>query len=317
MGLAYTDLPIVMETVSANPATFLDALRSILTAAGWTSAAYLTGYVYACLSPQGFAVQLRVWDPADSNFDDCFAFQWVSSYDPYPEGLIHHLRMDAALTYFVWANCCSLFIARPGITHTGDFLPWSVFGGVPHAAGLTEPTPQCEAQSPAAPEVTTELWFSSGSDNGVAGFGSSHSQNFRSSSFCQRFSFFRNGMNLGGDAVNEGAALQLGVIRPPGYLNNKRPSGFESGILWVDSTPMASDPLISVAGIWYGQLYDACCLSKPMALEATEQIFETDGDILTDWVNYMNGVGFTAADGRFSSLLLLTGGPTVVENIAY
>lgn len=320
MGIAYSELPIIQDTISADPGTFLDDLHAVLLAAGWSSDPYDTGHVYACLSPQGFAVQVRIWDPADSDFPDCFAFQWVSSYDPYPEGLVHHLRMGAGFDYSVWANCCSLFIARPGYTHTGDFLPWSVHGGIPWASGVTAATPQCEAQSPAAPAVTTELWFSSGADNGQAGFGDFHSQNFRSSNFCQRFSFFRNGSNLGGDGVNEGPALQIGVLRPAGYLNNRRPTGFEAaGILWAGGTPMGVDPVISVHGIWYGQLYDSCLLSKQMALEATEQIYETDGDKLTDWINYMRGLGFTLADARFSSILLLTGGPaaTVVENIAY
>lgn len=319
MGLAYTEQLIVRETVSANPATFLDALDSILTAAGWTSASYLTGRVYACLSPQGLAVQVRIWDPADSDFPQCFAFQWLSSYDPYPEGLVFHLRMDAAYTHEVWANCCSLFIGRTGITHTADQLPWSVCGGIPYATGLIAPTDQCAAQSPAAPDVTTELWFASGSDSGVAGFGGFTLESLRSGHYCKRFSWCRNGTVTSVTAATEIDGLQLAVIRPPGYLNNRRPTGFTSGMLFADGEPIASDPLIGLAGIWYGQLYDVCLLSKPMALEATEQIFETDGEKLTDWVNHMAGntnTGFVD-DGRFSSILLLTGEPTVVENVAY
>lgn len=320
MGLAFSDLPIATDTISANPATFLDDLDALLVSVGWTSGTYLTGYLYAIVSPQSLAVQVRIWDPADSNFPDCFAFQLVSSVSPFPEGLVHHLRMDSTLTYAVWANCCSFFIGRPGVTFTGDFLPWSVCGGIPYAFGLTEPTPQCEAQSPPSEDVTTELWFSSGSDTGIAGFGTTHLESFRSGNHCKRFSFFRNGADMGADGVNEIAALQLGVIRPPGYLNNSSPTGFEAGgILFADGTPMASDPILSLAGIFYGQLYDACLLSKPMALEATEQIYESDLARITEWINHMRGLGFTTSDGRFSSLLLFTGigGGTGVENVAY
>lgn len=319
MGLAFSDLPIVQATISADPATFLDDLHTLLTAAGWTSAAYLTGHLYAVVSPQALAAQVRIWDPADPDFDQCVAFQWLTSTSPPSEGMIHHLRLDALYTHSVWANCCSYFIARTGIVHTGDFLPWSVCGGVLFAAGLTSPTPQCEAQSPEIEDVTTELWFSSGSDSGVAGFISGTLESFRGGNHCKRFSFFRNGADMSASGVNEGAALQLSVFRPPGYLNNTRPTGFADGILWGGDTPMAGDPLISLAGIWYGQLYDACVLSKPMALEATEQIYETDRERTTDWINHMRGFGFTTSDGRFSSLLLFTGFPAGggIENIAY
>ena len=293
MALAFSDLPIITGTISANPGTFLDDLHGLLVSAGWASAVYETGHVYACVSPQGLAVQVRIWDPADSNFENCFAFQWLSSVDPYPEGLIQHLRMDATLTYFVWVNCCSLFIARPGVTHTGDHLPWSVFGGVPWAAGVTAATPQCEMQSPRG-EATYELWVSSGSDSGVPGFGAATVESFRSGNHCKRFSYCRNGVVETRDAALEYQALQLGVMRPAGYLNNRRPTGFVDGIAYLDGTPIASDPILSFAGTWLGQFYDSCLLSEPMALEATEQIYETEEDRTTDWVNHMNGVGFTA-----------------------
>jgi hypothetical protein len=319
MGLAYSDLPIVQQTISANPASFLAALHSILTSAGWTWAAYLTGLVYACLSPQGLAVQVRIWDPADLDYPQCFAFQWVSSYDPYPESLVFHLRMDAGVTHSVWVNCCSIFIGRTGITHTGDQLPWSVCGGIPYAFGLVAPTEQCAAQSPAATDTTTELWFASGSDSGVAGFGAASLESFRSGHYCKRFSWCRNGAVVSLTAATEITALQLSIRRPAGYIAGKY-SGFSTGILYADGTPIQDDPLVSIGGKWYGQLYDACLLSKPMALEATEQVFETVGEKLTSWINHSIGstnVIFRPDEGSIFSLLLLTGSPTVVENVAY
>lgn len=317
MGLAFSELAIAQDTISGNPATFLDDLDTLLVSAGWTSAPYLTGHVYAIESPQGLAVQVRIWDPADSDFDQCFAFQCVSSVDPYPAGLIHHLRMDAAYTHSVWANCCMLAVARTGITHTIDNLPWSVFLGIPFAFGLTEPTPECEAQSPSSEEVTNELWFSSGSDSGTPGFAALTLESFRSGNHCKRFSFCRNNIVTSASAAIETDALQLSVIRPPGYENNRRPTGFADGILFVDGTPMATDPLLSLAGIWYGQLYDACLLSVPMSVEATERTTETESGRVTDWINHMNGVNFTPSDGRYSSLLLFTGSVGGVSNIAY
>jgi len=303
MSLAFSDLPIAQGTISADPATFLDDLHILLTSAGWTSATYDNGHLYACVSPQGLAAQVRIWYPDDPDFDNCFAFQWITSTSPISEGLIHHLRSDAARTYSIWANCCSLFIGRPGVTHA-DLVPWSVCGGIPYTYGLVAPTDQCAAQSPAPPDTTTELWFSAGSDSGVAGFAAATVFSFRDSSYCARFSFSRNSVVSNVTSAIESDALQLGVLAPSGYLNNRRPSGFESGLLFVDGTPLATDPIISVAGIWYGQLYDACLISKPMSLEATETIFESAVPRTTDWINYLDA---SEHNGLISSLLLLTG----------
>jgi hypothetical protein len=326
MGLAFTSKPIIMDTISASPATFLTDLHAMLLAAGWTAATYLTGHVYACESPQNLAVQVRIWNPSDPNFAGCAAFQWVSSVTPNPEGLIHHLYMDVDTTHTVWINCCSLFIARTGISHRSfPHLPVSVCGGIPYAAGLTTPTPQCEAQSPSAAEETTELWFSSGGDSGVALFGAPTLESFRSGHICKRFSFCRNGVISSYPEVLEQDALQLGIFRPAGYAS---PIGgatvfLPGGIRFTDNTPMAGDPLLWLRGHIYGQLYDACLLSVQMDLEATEEIYETEGDRTTHWVNHSTGdtnVLFRPDDGTLFSLLLLTGIPgsgTVVENVAY
>lgn len=322
MPVAYSELPIYQGTISANPATFLDALNTALVGIGWTSAVYSTGYVYSVVSPQGLAVQVRIWDPADSNFAGCFVFQWLQAASPFAVGQIHHLRMDAAVGHAVWANCCSLFIGRHSVTHTGDNYPWSVCGGVPWATGLTTPTAQCAAQSPSAPDVTDELWFSSGSDSGDALFATATLESFRSGHICKRFTWCRNGVVTTSSGVNEAAALQLSIMRPPGYTNNNRPSGFESGILYRDFTPMASEPLLSLNGRWDGQLWDACLLSAPYALEAAETIFETVSGFTTSWINHALGntnILFRPDDGRMFALMLLTGGPVTGGdgNVAY
>lgn len=320
MSLAFSNLPVSQSTISANPATFLDDLDAILDGLGWTSSTYLTGKVYACSSPQGLSVQVRIWDPADSNFADCVAFQWLMSASPNTAGLVHHLRLDAAYNMAVWANCCSLFIARVGVTHSSAY-PWSVAGGVAWAPGLVAPTSQCAAQSPAPPDTTTELWWSTGSDTGAALFAAATLESFRSGYYCKRYSFCRNGVVTNVTAGTEAASLQLGIMRPTGYRDGVQ-SGFSDGMLFEDGTPMASDPLLSVDGVWYGQLWDACLLSAPMTLEATETIVETSPARTTYWINHTASnpnVLFATDDGRLYSLLLFTGaaGSAVIENIAY
>jgi hypothetical protein len=326
MGLAFSELRIVMDTISANPASFLTDLHALLLAARWTAAPYLTGHVYACQSPQELAVQVRIWDPADADFPDCVAFQWVSSVDPFPEGLIHHVYLNAAETCDVWVNCCSLFVARTGQAHEDSFLgfrPLSVCGGIPYAAGLTTPTAQCAAQSPAAAETTAELWFSSGADTGIPMFAQPSLESWRSGHICKRFTFCRNGVLSNAENAIEQDALQLGIFRPPGYSSGGSFVFLPAGIRFTDNTPMAGDPLIWLHGTIYGQLYDACLLSAPMSLGATEEIYESDIDRTTQWTNHSIGatnVPFRGDDGSLFSLLLLTGisgGGTVVENIAY
>ncbi len=331
MALAYSNQPIYQGSISGNPATFLNDLHALLLAAGWTAATYLTGHVYACASPQGLAVQVRIWDPADSDYASCVAFQWLSSASPYLEGHVHHLRLAAVavltglpLTMEVWVNCCSLFIGRTGITHINEFgqHPWSVCGGVAWASGLVEPTDQCRAQSPPPPETTTELWWSSGADSGVPLFAAATLESFRSGHYCKRFSVCRNGSVSNVTGAIEANALQLGILRPAGYPDG-RVAGFADGIKYEDGSPVASDPLLAFDGVWYGQLWDACLLSKPMALEAVETIEDSITGLVTTWINHTSsnpniflGPG---DDGRLYSLLLLTGAVLgeSIENVAY
>lgn len=320
MALAYSDLTIARGTISANPATIQADLHLLLTEAGWASSPYGTGKLYAVVSPQGLAAQVRIWDEVDANFASCLTFQWVTSSSPLSAGLKHHLRMDAAYTYYVWANCCSLFMARPGVTHSGAH-PWSVCGGIPWADGLTTPTAQCAAQSPAGPNVTNELWWSSGADSGVALFAAATLESFRSGHYCKRYSFCRNGVVSSVELDAESTALALAIMRPAGY-DSRRHLGFASGMKFLDGTPMASDPVLIRGAEFTGQLYDACLLSAPMALEAVEEITETTPtpDRITSWVNHTFGNTndiFVIDDGRLYSLLLFTGMGGGDANVAY
>ncbi len=332
MGLAYSEQPIATAVISADPSTFLADLDTLLASVGWTSAPYLTGNLYAFASPQGLAVQVRIWDPADSNFADCCAFQWVSSSSPGPAGLIHHLRMDAAETYFVWANCCQLFIARPGVARAAGNYPTSVSGGIPWANGLTTPTSQCEEQSPASPDVTTEMWWSCGGDSGIPLFASATVADFRLSFAAERYSFCRNGVVTSEDVSEPRKAFELGPLRAPGYWYFSFENSpwhysygfFDNGIVWADGDPLLSEPLVLQRGdtdgdmVIYGQLWDACIGTRPMAKEATETVYESVPGRTTNWVNYMHkNVGDSPRE-RFYALLLLTGiAGTGVENIAY
>jgi hypothetical protein len=323
MGLAITELPIIEETISAAPASFLTDLHPLLLAAGWTAAVYLTGHIYACESPQSLAVQVRVWDPSDPLYPSCVAFQWVSSVPPYPAGLIHHLYLNADYTFDVWANCCCLFVARTGVVFSDGILgfhPVAVCGGVPWATGLTAPTPECEAQSPAAAEGTTELWFSGGDDIGPAA-GDVMLESFRSGHYCNRYTFCRNGVLMTAENAIEADALQLGILRPTGYYSDNSNSLLPGGLVFTDSVPLAVEPLLWLKGTIHGQLWDACLLSVPMTLGAAETIYETEFDRTTEWKNHSRGTTYRPDDGSLFSLLLLTGisggGGTVVENIAY
>lgn len=319
MGVAYTDAIIMEASISGDPATFPAALHLVLTAAGWTSAVYGTGYLYACVSPQGLAVNVRIWDPEDALYPDCLAFQWIQAVSPLTTGLIHHIRMHTAATFRVWANCCSLFIGRQTVAAL-DHLPWAVCGGVAWAAGLTTPTDQCAAQSPAAGTATNELWWSTGDDGGPGEWAIG---SWRTQFFAPRYSFCRNGTITSQERAISSTALQLGMLRAPGYTffmysyYVQWTGGFEAdGLVYDDGEPVASDALIAHQGVWYGQLWDACLLSAPMAMEATETIYETVPDRTTDWINYMHPSAATSE--RCYSLLLLHDSPAGRGgNIAY
>lgn len=331
MAVAYSDLPIVSETISGDSTSFLADLHTILSTVGWPSVPYLTGYQYTLTSSQSLSCKVRIWFDNSATYPGCFAFQFLSSATV-STGLVHHIQASdysiglAPFTQFaVWANRCSLFIGAVGETHNIMNAPRSVAGGVPYAFDATAPTADCAAQA-AYPDVTTELWWSCGSDTGTGvtagAFTVPTVESFRSGHYAKRYSFAFNGVIKSESTAMESDALQLGILRPPGYVRGGDPEGFTGGILFQDETPMAVDPLVIHNGTAYGQLYDSCLLSKPMALEATEEIYESADDRLSEWQNHTHGntnVLFKIDDGRLYSLLLLQGKPVdlSVGNRAY
>ncbi len=334
MGLAYSNLPIVQATISASLSTFLGELNTLLVSAGWMSTPYNNGYEYSILSPQGLGGKCRIWYPNAVGYANCFVLQAISPTTG-DLGLLHYFESRRAQAfawdtewfdnYRVWANSCSLFIGEPGRTKT-RFYPRSVSFGVPYAYGAIAPA-ICEGQTIPSGEVTSELWWSGGTDSGVAGFSRDTALDFRSSYLCQRSSFGYNGSiaNTTQLTSEHPDCLQLAILRPSAAPNFLGPY-WADGLRFIDEDPLALNPLLCHAGLIYGELYDACLLSAPMELEATEEIYESTSvpPRTTSWTNYSRGEGvyvssFTVrAEGKLYALLLLTGssGQEIV-NVAY
>jgi hypothetical protein len=342
VGLAFSDSDIRRATIVASPpATFIANLDAILLDVGWTKLDdYENGFLYQLQSPQSLLARCRIWFPDDGAWPNCLALQMLSAADPDVVGTVHHFVAGytaefegdtrAFGLYVVWADVCQLFI---GASHTSSWqtIPRAVACGIPHAYGSVMATEQCSKQTPPPPEITNELWWSAGDDFGTyQDLGSA--ANFRNSYFCQHSSFCHN-LELENQHFTsatipaETPSLQLGIVRSAINWNvgqNDWPSGF----IWPDGAPLANNPLVIHQGKIYGQLWDAVLVSRPMALEASEQIYESDYDRTTSWHNYSRSRSIQIStfdsrdEGKCSSLLLLDeqpAPPVEIEtgNIAY
>lgn len=346
MAVAYTSKPTAYLQIAANPPlTFLSNLKALLLSVGWVwVSAYDNGDLYQIESPQHLKARVRIWYPNSTAYPNCFAIQMQSANFPATVGFTHHFLAgytgpDSGAvfsSYAVWANCCQLFI---GAVHTA---PWygnllrAVQCGVPYTLLPTEVTPECEERG-TTPPITNELFWSSGDDTG-SGWGVFTSPpslaNFRNSFFCQRYTLYHDTTDMSNNAGTpytgvEAQLLQLCILRSNYYWNaltNTWPEGF----VRQDLTPLAYDPLLASQGFIFGQLWDAVLVSKPMALEAREDIIETEPkEIFTKWSNYSLShsiqISFSrdADEGRCYALLLLLEPPEITDltgagmNVAY
>jgi hypothetical protein len=344
MGVAFTNLENTFNGPldATDPDTFLAELHSVLSIIGWDSLPYENGHRYLLTNPiQGLSCNLRIWykDETDPTYPNCYAFQFLSSYDDPLEGHVHHLQVAAEgefvlhpfTDYWVWANECQIFVAEPGRTQTGIF-PRSVCGGVPFALDEIGDSSPCQAQSPNPAGPTTELWWSAGDDAGD-GWDGGTVESFRTGHYNRRYSFCRNAVLTSPTFAVDGPALQLATCRPGGYDADRYWSGWESGfVFFADGEPLRTDSILVHDYVMVGQLPDSCLLTRPMELEATEGITETEAnedgtDRITYWQNWTKNFTNhkpkpTAAffdDGRLYSLLLLDGDLTMgrLGNIAY
>lgn len=343
MALAYTNKPCTYVQIAATPAlAFLATLKTTLLGVGWQwVSAYDNGDLYQIQSPQGLKVRVRIWYPNAAPYVDCFALQLQSANFPSTVGYVHHFiagysaaPVAAQFTHYaVWANCCSLFIGAVHANPAYGALIRAVHCGVPFTVLATEPTPECAEQRATAP-LTNELWWSAGDDTGTGldiGSGPPPAADFRNSYFCQRYSLMHNTTDMSATAGTpypnvESQLLQLCVMKA-NYYWNALGGLWSAGFIRPDNSPLAYDPMLASQGYIFGQLYDACLLTKPMALEAAEDIHETTPtDVLTHWRNYTLSRAifistFKARDeGRCYSLLLLTAQPEVDTeelNVAY
>lgn len=347
MALAYTDSLIRYETVAVEPlADFIAALDAILVDVGWEKiSAYENGWLYQLASPQELTARCRIWNPAvDATYTKPhFALQFLSAVDPLKVGHVHRFFAGWAplfggdtrefTHYNVWANQCSLFI---GAVHpeSRDNQPKAVQGGIPYAYGATEQTPECGAENPPPAEATNELWWSAGDDEGTYRqfpAGPTAALSFRSCYYAMRYSFCHNGAVTNFDTENptlpvEANLLQLGILKASYYWTGQTYTWAE-GFVYPDLLPLASEPYLIHNARIYGELYDAVLLTKPMALDTNESIYESEFLRTTDWVNYSYHSGIFIStfrerdEAECSSLLLLTGteGGGVVEvlNVAH
>jgi hypothetical protein len=332
VAIAFSNQHVVKGVIPAGPPlTCLAALHGYLLRAGWASVPYSNGHHYVFTSPQGLSSGCRIWYPADSDYPNCMALQMVSQTDG-DEGLVHHFLAGydaqypgdplAFSQYRIWANCCSLFLAAPGVEMSG-YWPSSVSCGVPFAYGAVEPTVACSALNPSA-GVTGEIWWSGGDDGGrPLVFGERWDlPAFRSAYYCTRYSWGYNGAirSIDGRGLPVTGLLQFLTLKPALFY----PNAFSNGLRCEDLSPLIHDPLLVESGTIYGQLYDVCLESMPTPLEHVEQISDTVNGTLTNWINYSKqNLGFGASpgvdDSEFYSLLLFTGDATSgpPDNLAY
>jgi len=346
MGLAYTNLPTDSVLIAATPPlTFLSDLNTLLVSLGWTRLGdYLTGSYYEIESPQGLKARVRIWYVDTPTSPNCFTLECYSHADPLTVGLEHRFVAGYAgipgdpknfSTYRVWANCCQLFIGAVHAQSWVDRWPRAVQCGVPHSYQATAPTPLCTRETPAS-QMTNELWFSAGDDNGqdfsISGMNGTTRVDLRNSFFCQRYTLVHNGNVLySGDIGNptvpvEANALQLDILRS-NFNWNATFTYFSNGFTRPDGSPLAYNPLLSFQGYIFGELWDACLLSIPMTIDTTEDIFESETGITTRWINYAKAhpvdisTFVTRDEGRCYSLLLLKDPPEQTDtsrtNIAY
>lgn len=330
MGLAYTNGPIRYGTVPASPPEdFIAAIDAMVLDAGWTKLGPYedNGFEYQIQSPQALLARCRIWFPDDAAWPNCLAIQFFSAIDPDIQGMVHHFVAgfentfegdDRGFThYVVWVNMCQLFI---GAVHPRSWekFPRAVQGGIPFAAGAVTGTPECQAQTPAPPETTQELWWSAGDDSGVYDEISTlpgSMANFRNSYFCQKFSFCHNSQLVNAAIGNptiptENLALQVAIVRSAIDWNALTIS-WPLGFVYPDMSPLANNPLLVYNATIYGELWDAVLISRAMDLEEPEQIYESDANRTTNWRNYMNSAGifisnFTVRnEGSCASILLL------------
>jgi hypothetical protein len=335
------------------PLTFLSNLHTLLLSMdwGWLNAYETNGNEYLVESPQGLKARVRIWYVDTLASPNCFILQVASAANPLIAGAQHRFIAGKVADfpgdttvfthYRVWANCCQLFI---GADHPESWLekwPRAVQCGVPHSYQVTTPTPECAALGTQG-GMTSELWFSAGDDTGadfdILGMTGITKVNFRNSYFAQRFALVHNGNFLTGDAGTplpgvEANNLQLCILRTNFYWNAIY-GYFSDGFRRFDGSPLAYTPMLCFQGFIFGTLWDACLLSIPMTLDATEDISETlsdklspPGPLTTHWRNYCDSHGiflstFTKTDeGRTFSLLLLKeppdGGAAEFVNIAY
>jgi hypothetical protein len=342
VAVAYTGLLKRHVILAAYPPEeFLERLHAVLIECGWEWLGEygLTGNEYLITSPQSLSARVRIWYPGTAEgYSNCFALQVMSTFNEFDAGFVHRFIAGYSVEgnphnfseYSVWVNKCQIFIgARTEVVYTQDF-PKAVSAGVPYAMGVTAPTPLCQYQGAPPAATTVELWWSCGDDNGVGMhvFPETTQQNFRSSYFCQRYSFCWNG-ELANEKIGnptlpvEAKTLQLAIMRASPYWNalgTEWPEGF----VRPDDTALAYDPLIIHGTKIYGSLWDCTLLTRPMELEEEETIFDTQGGVFGDWVNYTKSSPIFIStfqsrnEGQCYSLMLLKTDLAFPEvNVAY
>lgn len=193
--IVIADVTIPADDSATAGLQLITQLDSVVQSAGWVKlGVYGNGFIYRLTSPQGFAVNCRIYTPTDwlaigsanpllwwgqyAKFDS-IAIQFVSTDGlrvGIPHPLIYDQRYDADSSYTslrCWVNCCSLFtwrVGRPPNNNSiiGTSAPgrpgWCIQGGIPFALAA-DIDPTCDPRPTGATDICTEIWFSTSDED--------------------------------------------------------------------------------------------------------------------------------------------------------
>lgn len=164
MGLAFTNQDIIEEVLVTGTvaSSFLADLDLLLRRANWGSTPITDGYEYTIVTPQALTATLRIWDPHETDQGVPYVYLQFQ-----PDGIRHRIGFNSTRSYRVWANCCQIFLAVPGVT--GRLPYWNtVAGGIPYTPNVAENMGSaCEAAFGQGNYVT-DIWWSCGSGDSSA-----------------------------------------------------------------------------------------------------------------------------------------------------
>lgn len=278
MGIAFSKAPIVRATATGSTrAELISSLVSILTSAGWSSAAIANGYRLTCTSPQGFQAALwledlgqymsSVYGPAITLRMSCADQSNISGKQK--------LVASADREYQVIAGVCQVFISLEDTSSEAAVVDG--FWGHHFAAGV--PWINDDITGPCLGRLTADLealWWMSG--DGL------HS--FRNGWKHERYNWAgywsTDGLRQRQD-FNSDPHLQFRVLSLANAGLGPVPAVPQ--VLYGDGEPLYLDPLIAWGPpgvddppLIRGQLYDAIWVTEPLELGSTIETTEVDED---------------------------------------